>query len=98
MASTSAPRARSSASRVDCARPSPENVISARHAAGAPSPPSWPPAARAPPSPAQGVAAVGPPVCRLRALCVVSSPARTRAANVPPPTRSSASSWARPRP
>eukprot|EP00965_Chrysotila_dentata_P076556 2527836-Pleurochrysis_carterae.AAC.2 len=49
-------------------------------------------------SPAQGVAAVGPRVCRLRAPCVVSSPAHTGAANVPPPNRSLASSWARPRP
>eukprot|EP00965_Chrysotila_dentata_P256339 6212515-Pleurochrysis_carterae.AAC.2 len=39
MASTSAPRARNSAARVDCARPSPENAISARHS------PSVPPSA-----------------------------------------------------
>eukprot|EP00965_Chrysotila_dentata_P015805 523374-Pleurochrysis_carterae.AAC.1 len=61
MASTSAPRARSSASKVDCARPSPENAISARHSPSAP-----PPAAGPSPSPAGGVAATGPPVCQPR--------------------------------
>eukprot|EP00965_Chrysotila_dentata_P072231 2387412-Pleurochrysis_carterae.AAC.1 len=38
MASTSAPRARSSASKVDVASPSPANASSARHSAAATSP------------------------------------------------------------
>eukprot|EP00965_Chrysotila_dentata_P031618 1054433-Pleurochrysis_carterae.AAC.1 len=73
MASTSAPRVRSSVSSVlDCARPSPANAISTRRAACSllsrprslgvgPSPP-----------PVHGVAAVGPPGCRPRVCWAVS--------------------------
>eukprot|EP00965_Chrysotila_dentata_P161168 5322145-Pleurochrysis_carterae.AAC.1 len=86
MASTSTPRARSSTSRADCARPSPENAISARHAAGAPSSRPESPVAGSSPPPARGVAATGLPVRRPRSLWVVSAPARTRAARVPPPS------------
>eukprot|EP00965_Chrysotila_dentata_P074658 2466396-Pleurochrysis_carterae.AAC.1 len=66
--STSAPRARSSASKVDGTRPSPENTMSARHQGGGSSSSrsgsvvSMPTA-----SPAWGGAATGLPGCRLRA-------------------------------
>eukprot|EP00965_Chrysotila_dentata_P099970 3303334-Pleurochrysis_carterae.AAC.1 len=83
--STSAPRARSSASRVDGASPSPENVISARHAGVSPSAcaGSAPAGSRA--SPARGGAATRPPSCCLpRADWSATVPAHTGAATVPP--------------
>eukprot|EP00965_Chrysotila_dentata_P064287 2130086-Pleurochrysis_carterae.AAC.1 len=81
MASRSAPRARSSDSRVVCASPSPEKAISTRHASDASS--AVPRALAAGPSaaaPAGGWAATVPPGCWLRAAWMVSAPAQTGAA------------------
>eukprot|EP00965_Chrysotila_dentata_P184739 6098398-Pleurochrysis_carterae.AAC.1 len=64
--STSAWRARSSASKVDGARPSPENTMRALQAAGAPSSCSGSAASGLAVSPAGGGAATGLPGCRLR--------------------------------
>eukprot|EP00965_Chrysotila_dentata_P012300 404411-Pleurochrysis_carterae.AAC.1 len=73
MASTSAPRVRSSVSSVDCARPSPANAISTRRAAC--SLPSRRPRSSGvgpSPLPVHGVAATGPPGCRPRVCWAVS--------------------------
>eukprot|EP00965_Chrysotila_dentata_P185719 6131428-Pleurochrysis_carterae.AAC.1 len=92
MASTSAPRARSSDFRVVCASPSPEKAISTRHASDASSAESRALAARpSAAAPAGGVAATVPPNCRLRTVCwETSAPAQTGAATpLPRSVRSS---------
>eukprot|EP00965_Chrysotila_dentata_P173428 5725324-Pleurochrysis_carterae.AAC.1 len=95
MASTSAPRARSSASRVDGAEPSPENTTSARHPADAPSTCSGSDPVESRASPAGGVAATEPThSCRPRADGLASAPAHTGAATMPPWGRPAPASWA----
>eukprot|EP00965_Chrysotila_dentata_P257533 6212917-Pleurochrysis_carterae.AAC.2 len=84
--STSAPRALSSASKVDGSRPSPEKAMRARQAAGAPSSCSGSATSGPTVSPAWGGAATKLPSCRLRVAWVGSAPAQTRAAAVPPPS------------
>eukprot|EP00965_Chrysotila_dentata_P070165 2317389-Pleurochrysis_carterae.AAC.1 len=88
MTSTSAPRARSSDSKVDCASPSPEKTISARQASG-PSPAgSGASSTRVTPSaPAGGVAATKPPSCWPRAVGAVSAPVQAVAAELPQGSR-----------